>query len=325
MSFFLPSLKKSGHLNQIYVTICIVGSRKLKEFNEDYAERDGWGIFAPNLTIYGFDADPSACHEMNKDIKNRQLNWNEKHLPHAIWDSVGKATLYLTKYQPCSSLYPPSEEYLARFGGVDMYKVMSTLELETTTIDEVFWGSNGLNTDIDYLQIDVQGGELPVLEGSSRCLASVLATAVEVEFMQVYTNQPLFSDVDIHLSKKGFSLFDLVGMYHVHPQTLPFALSPQHPGRVLWGDAYYFRDLIRHDINMPLRTPERIFKLACIADVMNFHDYAMEVLVYLTLRYGDDKNYNFTDNILESIESLPEELKQQMLFLPVIQKLKERV
>ncbi|MEG3917606.1 FkbM family methyltransferase [Microcoleus sp. T3_A4] len=89
---------------------------------------------------------------------------------------------------------------------------MSTLELETTTIDEVFWGSNGLNTDIDYLQIYVQGGEIPVLEGASRCLSSVLATAVEVDFMQVYTNKPLFSDVDIHLTKKGFSLFDLVGI-----------------------------------------------------------------------------------------------------------------
>ena len=29
MSFFLPSLKKSGHLNHIHVTICIVASRKL--------------------------------------------------------------------------------------------------------------------------------------------------------------------------------------------------------------------------------------------------------------------------------------------------------
>jgi hypothetical protein len=66
MSTFLPSLKKSGHLDRIHMTVCNVGSRKIGEA-DDYAG-NGWGIFAPNLSIYGFDADADACNAANTDL-----------------------------------------------------------------------------------------------------------------------------------------------------------------------------------------------------------------------------------------------------------------
>jgi len=59
MSVFLPSLKTSGHLDRVHITIINVGSRKLGT-RHDHASL-GWGIFAPHLTIYGFDADGDAC------------------------------------------------------------------------------------------------------------------------------------------------------------------------------------------------------------------------------------------------------------------------
>jgi hypothetical protein len=72
MSVFLSSLKKSGHLDQLHITICNVGSRKLGS-HDDYT-RLGWDIFAPRLSIYGFDADSDACDEANAELEARQIN-----------------------------------------------------------------------------------------------------------------------------------------------------------------------------------------------------------------------------------------------------------
>ncbi len=82
MSIFLPSLKKSGHLDRIYMTVCNVGSRKISS-QDDYGSQ-GWGIFAPNLSIYGFDADADACDEANANLEARQINWREVHIPLAL-------------------------------------------------------------------------------------------------------------------------------------------------------------------------------------------------------------------------------------------------
>ena len=70
-----------------------------------------------------------------------------------------------------------------------------------------------------------------------------------------------------------------------------------------------------------LKSPERILKLACIADIMNFPDYTLEILEYLTLRYGEDPNYNFADSIIESLTQFPDLVSQGLESLPVVAKL----
>lgn len=319
MPLFIPSLKKSGHLDKVNITICVVGSRKI--VSQDDYENQGWGIFAPNLTIYGFDADPDACSAANDDLKARQINWNEKHIPLALGNCQGKSTLYVTKFPGCSSLYPPSESYIERFvGNSELIKLISTVEIETTTLDD-FCYSEGIN-EIDFIQLDVQGGELKVLEGASSILErSTLAIITEVEFTELYTGQPLFGDVDVHLRNKGFTLFDLSNM-HRDIRRMP-VISKAHSGALIWSDAFYFRDLIRSDISTQLKTPEKILKLACIADILNFPDYALELLTYLTINYGKDRKYNFADNIIDSLAQIPDLVKEGLASLPLIAKIRD--
>ncbi|MGB7444687.1 MAG: FkbM family methyltransferase [Coleofasciculaceae cyanobacterium] len=321
MSVFLPSLKQSGHLDRIHLTICNVGSRKVGT-GDDYAS-SGWGIFAPKLTIYGFDADADACDAANADLEARQVNWTEKHIPLALGNSVGESTLYVTQNPMCSSLYPPNEPYLGRFAGLpELVNLDFTVELETTTLD-TFCQEEGIN-EIDFLQVDVQGAELQVLEGASNILEkSILAVQVEVEFSHLYVNQPLFTDVDIYLRKQGFTLFDLTKAHRTRIDS-PI-VSTARAGQLLWGDAFYFRDLIGEDVSPSLKKPEQIFKLACMADVMNFPDYALELLEYLTLHYGSDAKYNFADNIVESLSQFPELAKQGLGTLAVVDKIKDYV
>lgn len=316
MSIFLPSLKKDGHLDRIHMTICNVGSRKLSQ-EDDYADK-GWKIFAPHLTIYGFDADADACDAANLALETQQINWVEKHIPLALGRSIGESTLYVTKHPMCSSLYPPNEPYLAQFNGLsELVNLDFSVEIETTTLDK-FCQEQGVKT-IDFLQIDVQGADLQVLEGAVHALKeSVLAVQIEVEFSHLYLGQPLFADVDTYLRSHYFTLFDLLTSYRSRIGS-PI-VSQLHPGQILWADAFYFRDLLQVT-ETEFKSPERLFKLACIADVLDFSDYALQLLHYLTLNYGSDPNYNFANNIVEGLAQFPELVEQELRNLAVINSL----
>jgi FkbM family methyltransferase len=55
------------------------------------------------------------------------------------------------------------------------------------------------------LKLDVQGGELAVLQGAEAVLSSVDAVLVEVSFVELYAGQPLADDVWSELRSRGFS------------------------------------------------------------------------------------------------------------------------
>ena len=319
MSFFVSSLKKSGHLDAIHMTICNVGSRKLAR-EDDYGSGE-WGIFAPNLTIYGFDADADACDQANADIEARQVNWTEKHIPLALGSAAREATLYVTKNPMCSSLYPPSESYVQRFHQlIEVMELDFTVEIETTTLD-IFCTDEKLEK-IDFLQVDVQGADLQVLEGAARMLErSILAITTEVEFCELYINQPLFSDIDTYLRKQGFTLFNM--SYGSRDRRCSPITSKNRYGQLLWGDAIYLRDLIKEDASIHLKTPDEILKLACIADILDFPDYALELLQYLTLKYGNEPKYNCANNIIESLAQVPELVQKGLGSLPVVAKVRD--
>lgn len=299
MAFFLNALKQRGILDRIHVSICNVGSRKVSA-QDDYANQ-AWRIFAPNLTIYGFDADPEACDAANLEFEAQAADWNEFHIPIAIAKESGSATLYVTKNPMCSSLYRPNEELLQHFPGLpELVNLDHTTEIETTTLD-TFCQAESIN-EIDFLQIDVQGAELQVLEGAVQTLnRSVLAIQAEVEFSPLYKNQPLFADVDRFLRQQGFVLFDL--------SKSQIARSPiwsiNRPGQLLWGDAVYLRDPFAQNTPKQFKTPEQMFKLACVADALQFTDFSLELLKTLTLKHGAEPKYNFANIILEILNQMP--------------------
>ncbi|MFN3927446.1 MAG: FkbM family methyltransferase [Pseudanabaenaceae cyanobacterium] len=279
------------------MTICNVGSRKLSA-GDDYGSQ-AWSVFAPNLTIYGFDADADACEAANADIATRQVNWREVHIPIALGKANEERTLYVTKHPMCSSLYEPNEPFLAHFQHLpELSNLDFSFIIDTTTLDD-FCAQEGIE-QIDFLQIDVQGADLEVLQGGTRMLdRGVLAIQVEVEFAPLYKKQPLFSDVDIFLRKQGFTFFDL-GCAYCLRHTAPIR-GKVHNGQLIFGDAFYFRDLLDTTGNEQFKTPAYLFKLACIADVLDFPDYACEILEYLTINAGSNSEYNFADILLEGL------------------------
>ena len=176
---------------------------------------------------------------------------------------------------------------------------------------------------IDFLQIDVQGADLDVLQGALNILKSVLAIQIEVEFNPLYQGQPLFRDVDRFLSEQGFSIFDLGAVSRNRARSPICSGRGKHSGQILWGDAFYLRDLLAESGNPDLKTPENLFKLACVADALSFPDYSIEILEYLTLNYGHDPKYNFADTIVLALKQVPDLQNYNLSDLPLIKSLEK--
>lgn len=322
MSLIISQLKKQNRLQGLNFLICIIGSRQLSP-----TEGRAWTILEPNLTILGFDADQDACDQDNARVAQQQLTWTERYIPLALSDKVEEKTIYVTNAVHCSSLYPPNEALLSRFMGMkDGIKLDFSIDLPTTTLEQ-FCKDEDIQ-EIDFLQVDVQGADFDVLKGAGNLLEkTVLGLQIEVEFSKMYQEQPLFPDIDHYCQMKGFSLFDLITKdgWCRRPRDCSPIFSSQRIGQLLWADALYLRDPIQNEKSPIWKNPTTILKLACIADVLDYPDYAIELLLHLTLNYGDDKNYNFASEILSVLSQFPELVKQGLESLPIVNKLQPYV
>jgi len=257
MQFIAPILKELGYLEGLLFNVVVVGSRKLGEQND--VSQSLTQTLAPNLAIYGFEADPEACTAINAEIESKratgEINWYEEHFPIPLADASRETNLYVTRDLACCSLYEPNLEYARWFKVLPEVMTLDlVLPINVFRLDD-FCTDKGL-TFIDYLVVDVQGADLLVLKGAAKILPSVLAIKTEVNFANLYHHQPLFADVDIFLRQVGFTLFDLSCNYIPrHLQSTPPVYSKRFSkfafenetvrcGQLLWGDAIYFRDLL---------------------------------------------------------------------------------
>ena len=79
--------------------------------------------------------------------------------------------------------------------------MLSTEEIRTSRLDDITEVGA-----IDFLKIDIQGGELMALVGSRAKLATAGAIRIEVSFVALYRGQPTFADIDRELRGQGFVL-----------------------------------------------------------------------------------------------------------------------
>ena len=118
------------------------------------------------------------------------------------------------------------------------FAVTHTEEVATCRLDDV--------KEIDkcqYLKIDVQGAELDVLHGAEHLLEGVLFAEIEVEFLPVYTGQPLFAEIDQFMRLHGFYLHRLVDIsLHLFDRLMSTYFS-----QLLWADAIFLRRFTEFD------------------------------------------------------------------------------
>jgi FkbM family methyltransferase len=117
----------------------------------------------------------------------------------ALARSRGRAKFYVTNREDSSSFFEPGAPQKA--AGID---VSRTIEVATERLDSVIDKTSISRPSL--LKMDVQGGELDVLIGSEGILSSIDFIYLEVSFIPLYKNQPLFNDLYEYLIQRGFVL-----------------------------------------------------------------------------------------------------------------------
>jgi FkbM family methyltransferase len=188
----------------------------------------------PTAQYIGFEADAEECARLNASGRREH-----RYIPVFLGRDVERRTFFATRSAACSSLLRPNLPLLNAFPGLaPLFEVERTIDVETVSLDRCL-EVNGVPLP-DFLELDTQGTELEILEGSVQALRnSVVGVQVEVEFAPMYAGQPLFADVDAFLRHRGFELFD-VSRFRARRGTLPAGVPTR--GQLLWGHALYLRD-----------------------------------------------------------------------------------
>lgn len=145
----------------------------------------------------------------------------------------GPSAFYQCHLPTRSSLYEPCPTGVRRFDSIGrLMQVVETHQVETSKLDELVSGRC-----FDFVKMDLQGGELLALRHGKQALSRSVVVQVEVEFIQQYLNQPLFSDVDVELRGLGFEFHRFLGYGTRPPSSAPHLEGTQW----LWSDAVYIR------------------------------------------------------------------------------------
>lgn len=244
----------------------------------DIGSRSGiqppWEHLPPErLDYHGFDADEQECARLNANITNEG---SFTHHAHALSDRAAQETLFLIESGGLSSIYRPDFSRVYRYCSGDLdWRIKQEVLLETKRLDSVF-AENGIVPD--FIKIDTQGAELKILQGAGDYLDSALGLELEVEFVSLYVDQPLFADVDAYVRQKGFELFDLNRFWAGRSTLGPHA---SRRGQVVYGDAIYFRSIESFhalSFSSPEKKRERLLQLAVLLALYGHFDVAMEYL-----------------------------------------------
>lgn len=164
------------------------------------ANRGQFAVFVrrriPNSTLICFEPLPGARARLKRAVGEARLQLSE----FALGARDGTAEFHVASADHSSSLMPIGSRQVEAFPGT---KERRTIAVEVRRLDGVL-GQQTLVRPV-LMKIDVQGGELGVLEGARLTLEEVDALLVEVSFIELYTGQPLADDVFDHLRGHGFA------------------------------------------------------------------------------------------------------------------------
>jgi FkbM family methyltransferase len=222
--------------------------------------------------VTGFEPQSAALNELLM-----KKGANENYLPHAVGDGAVH-TLNICKASGMTSLFEPDPQTLALFDFLrPLGEVIDRVPLHTVKLDDV-----AAIEDLDFLKIDIQGGELAVFRNGAQKLSKAVAIQTEVSFVTLYKNQPSFGDIDLELRRQGFipHCFAAVKQWPISPCVINN--DPREPlNQLLEADIVYVRDFSRSE----LMDDEQLKHLALIAHhCYNSADLALRCVAQLEER-----------------------------------------
>jgi FkbM family methyltransferase len=144
--------------------------------------------------ITGFEPQEEALAELllKKGAK-------EAYLPYAAGDG-DIHILNICRASGMTSLLEPDPATLNLFQVLKpLGEVVRKKSVQTRRLDDI-----AEIAELDFLKIDIQGGELAVFRSGRKKLSDAVAIQTEVSFVTLYRNQPTLGDIDRELRSQGF-------------------------------------------------------------------------------------------------------------------------
>jgi FkbM family methyltransferase len=144
--------------------------------------------------VTGFEPQHDALVELQ-----RRKGPTECYLPYAVGDGEAH-TLNICRGSGMTSLFEPDPAMLNLFEFLNPYgQVTERVHLQTRRLDDISEIQH-----VDFLKIDIQGGELAVFKGGKAKLAKTVAIQTEISFVTLYKGQPGLGEIDLELRSQGF-------------------------------------------------------------------------------------------------------------------------
>lgn len=231
-----------------------------------------WNSLGEGLKVMGFEPDERAFAGLQS---SSQMVW----INAALSDHEGEATLLVTRHQTNTSLLQPNRSVIdSIYQNPADFDVVKEVVVPCTTLDQASISSGAAPV---ALKIDTQGTELAILKGSLQCLKnSLLAIELEVEFIELYKDQPLFGDIDVFLRSQGFILFDLGNLLML--KRGEYGFSEERKGQLIAADALYFRSpdkLVKQIASLPDNSALTMLAQYCgVCAVYGYSNLALEAI-----------------------------------------------
>lgn len=186
--------------------------------------------------VTGFEPQEDALIKLN-NAKSKL----ERYLPYAVGDGSEKV-FNICVAEGMSSTFKPDTKMLKIFHPFDIWgQVVSQKMVLTKTLDSI-----SEIEQLDFLKIDIQGGELNVFQHGKKKLANAVVIQTEVSFIPLYEGQPTFGAIDIELRGLGFipHSFPIIKNWMISP--LVINGDPRIPlNQLIEADIVYVRDFTK--------------------------------------------------------------------------------
>ena len=224
----------------------------------DFIDRR-WSKISNHLEYIGFEPDDRSYQKL---IQEFSINSNYKFYNFGLWSKNGTIDINLCKEPKVSSFFIPNEQIINNFKNPERFNIVKKEKVKVSRLDDVKL------KNVDFIKLDIQGGELEALKGADKTLDKVLGCEVEVEFLDLYENQPIFQDINKHLISKNFIFIDFISYNRWERKKY------EGYGQLIFADALY------------LKSPEKLFNFRRI-DVNYIIKYIAICLLYNKLDLAD--------------------------------------
>jgi len=185
-----------------------------------------WKKIEPLLNYIGFEPDDRSFELL---VKKPNFCSNFKIINSAVWDSTTEININFCRKPMVSSHFLPNLKFLSKFPDCERFDVISNFTMQTSMIDDHELAN------IDFIKLDIQGGELNALKGGSKTLETCLGAEIEISFNTQYIDQPLFGEVSQFMVSKDFEFIDFVHLNRWERGSF------NNFGQLVWGDALFLR------------------------------------------------------------------------------------